>query len=117
MHPTYAVTSSNAINSMYIEFMAQARDRAGWRRPASEFSALVIVGLGVEAAADWDHLRTPETYLGHDRGRRSTPPDRAASDGPHAYQLPEHLRVNHWALAGEWTIRPEHVVLDQAGGS
>ena len=24
-----------------------------------------VEGLGVEAAADWDHLRTPETYLGY----------------------------------------------------
>jgi hypothetical protein len=23
-----------------------------------------VQGLGVEAEADWDHLRTPETYLG-----------------------------------------------------
>ena len=26
-----------------------------------------VEGLGVEAAADWDHLRTPETYLGYSR--------------------------------------------------
>ena len=25
--------------------------------------------------------------------------------------------MNHWALAGEWTIGPEDVVLDRAGGS
>ena len=33
------------------------------------------------------------------------------------YELPERLRLNHWALAGEWTIGRENVVLDQAGGS
>jgi hypothetical protein len=26
-----------------------------------------VVGLGVAAQADWDHLRTPETYLGYER--------------------------------------------------
>jgi hypothetical protein len=26
-----------------------------------------VEGLGVEAEADWDHLRTPETYLGYGR--------------------------------------------------
>src|SRR5690349_19221215 len=26
-----------------------------------------VEGTGVEAEADWDHLRTPETYLGYDR--------------------------------------------------
>jgi len=51
-----------------------------------------VQGAGVEAEADWDNLRTPETYLGYARGER---PD----------------------LAGEWTIGPESVVLRQAGGS
>jgi hypothetical protein len=26
---------------------------------------------GVEAQADWNNLRTPETYLGHERGTGS----------------------------------------------
>ncbi len=60
-------------------------------------------GLGVEAEADWDHLRSPETYLGHARGERLASPER--------------LPLNHWALTGEWTIGLENVALDQAGGS
>jgi thiol-disulfide isomerase/thioredoxin len=62
-----------------------------------------VEGLGVEAPADWDHVRTPETYLGSGRGERSA--------------SPEDLHLNQWALAGEWTIGRENVVLDQAGGS
>jgi thiol-disulfide isomerase/thioredoxin len=76
-----------------------------------------VEGLGVEAEADWDHLRTPETYLGYGRSEHFASPDGAAYDERRAYQLPERLRVNHWALAGDWTIRRENVVLDQAGGS
>jgi hypothetical protein len=60
-----------------------------------------VEGVGPEAEADWDHLRTPETYLGYARGERSVSPDR--------------LGLNDWA--GEWTIGPENVVLDQAGGN
>jgi thiol-disulfide isomerase/thioredoxin len=75
-----------------------------------------VEGLGVEAAADWDHLQTPETYLGYGRSERFTPADHAAIE-PHAYELPNRLRVNHWALAGDWTIGSEHVVLDKPGGS
>jgi len=74
-------------------------------------------GLGVEAEADWDQLRTPETYLGHGRGERFASPDGAALDERRAYALPERLRPNHWALAGEWTIGRECVVLEGAGGS
>ncbi len=29
-----------------------------------------VEGLGVEAAADWENLRTPETYLGYERSER-----------------------------------------------
>lgn len=54
------------------------------------------VGVGVEAEADWAHLRTPETYLGHDRG-----------EGP-GYG---------WTLSGNWHIDPEQVTLGEAGGS
>ncbi len=30
-----------------------------------------VQGVGVEAEADWQHLRSPETYLGHVRARTS----------------------------------------------
>ncbi|HEX6620278.1 MAG TPA: hypothetical protein VF024_11495, partial [Solirubrobacteraceae bacterium] len=76
-----------------------------------------VEGLGLEAEADWDHLRTPETYLGHGRSEHFASPDGAALNRRRAYELPERLPLNHWALAGEWTIRPEQVVLEQAGGS
>src|SRR4029077_20496926 len=29
-----------------------------------------VEGLGVEAEADWDHLRTPETYVGYERSEQ-----------------------------------------------
>ena len=64
-----------------------------------------VEGVGVEAQADWDQLGTPETYLGFGRGGGGT--DAPAGD----------LLLNEWALAGEWTVGPESVVLDQPGGS
>ena len=66
----------------------------------------------MEAAADWDHLRTPETYLGYSRSDEFGSPPGAASDHSRVYTLPERLRLNQWALAGEWTIKSEYVVLD-----
>jgi thiol-disulfide isomerase/thioredoxin len=76
-----------------------------------------VEGVGVEVEADWDHLWTPETYLGYGRGERFASPDGAAPNEARAYQLPDRLRSNHWALVGEWTIGRENVVLDGAGGS
>jgi thiol-disulfide isomerase/thioredoxin len=68
-----------------------------------ERELLSVEGTGVEAPADWDHLGTPETYLGYGRGERPASPER--------------LRTNEWALAGAWTTGQENAVLDQAGGS
>jgi thiol-disulfide isomerase/thioredoxin len=82
-----------------------------------EREPVAVQGAGIEAEADWDQLRTPETYLGYGRSERFESPDGAAFDQRRAYQLPEPLRLNHWALAGDWAIRREKVVLDQAGGS
>ena len=76
-----------------------------------------VEGRGVEAEADWDDLRTPETYLGDGRGERFASPEEAAPNEARAYGLPERLRFNHWALAGVWTIGRESVVLDEDGGS
>src|SRR6476659_1176472 len=76
-----------------------------------------VEGVGVEAEADWEHLQTPETYLGYGRGERFASPGGVAYDERRTYELPERLRVNDWALAGEWTIASERVVVDHAGGS
>jgi thiol-disulfide isomerase/thioredoxin len=82
-----------------------------------EREPVFVDGQGVEAAADWHNLRTPETYLGYSRSGQFGSPPGAMPDHSRVYTLPEGLRLSHWALAGEWTIRPEYVVLDQAGGS
>jgi thiol-disulfide isomerase/thioredoxin len=80
--------------------------------------ALVSVeGAGVEAEADWDNLRTPEMYLGYARAEGFASPGRPALDERRAYEIPERLRLNSWALAGPWTIGREAVVLEEAGGS
>ena len=73
--------------------------------------------LGVEAQADWENLRTPETYLGYARGERFASPGGAAFGGARTYELPERMRSNAWALAGEWTIGRESASLAQSGGS
>jgi thiol-disulfide isomerase/thioredoxin len=61
---------------------------------------------GLAEAADWDTLRSPETYVGYARGERRSSDRRA--DG---------LALNQWALAGRWTVEEESAVLDTAAGS
>ena len=73
--------------------------------------------LGVEAEADWEHLRTPETYLGYGRGNGLASPDGYELDKSRLYKPPEQLDFRRWALDGEWTVGREQITLDRAGGS
>jgi thiol-disulfide isomerase/thioredoxin len=77
---------------------------------------VAVAARGVEAAADWDHLRTPETYLGYERSAPFALPVGSAFDQGRTYRMPDRMPLNQWALSGEWTIRPECVV-GSAGGS
>src|SRR5919107_4474005 len=78
---------------------------------------LVVVDPGgVEAAADWDSLWSPENYLGHARTENFASPDGAVLDTPQVYAVPGRLRLNQWALAGAWTVRRQAIVLNAADG-
>ena len=75
-----------------------------------------VDGDGVEAAADWDSLWSPENYLGYQRTENFASSNGAVLDTPYVYAAPERLALNHWALAGDWTVRRQATVLNQAGG-
>ena len=42
-----------------------------------EREPVAVEGVGVEAEADWDHLRTPETYVGYERSEHFASPEGA----------------------------------------
>jgi len=71
---------------------------------------------GVEVAADWDSLRSPENYLGYERTDNFVSPNGSILETSYAYAAPTRLRLNHWALAGDWTVERQAIVLNQAGG-
>jgi thiol-disulfide isomerase/thioredoxin len=71
---------------------------------------------GVEAAADWDSLRSPENYLGYERTEYFASSNGAVLDTPHVYAAPARLPLNHWALAGDWTLQRQAILLNQAEG-
>jgi thiol-disulfide isomerase/thioredoxin len=114
----YFVDADGVIRDHHFgEGRYQESERVIQRLLGVERELVSVEGLGVEAEADWDNLRTPETYLGYERSDQFASPNGAALEERVAYELPERLRFNHWALSGEWTIGREKVVLDQAGGS
>jgi thiol-disulfide isomerase/thioredoxin len=78
---------------------------------------LVLVDAGgVEAAADWDSLWSPENYLGYGRTENFASSNGAVLDTPHGYAAPAWLTLNQWALAGNWTVGRQAIVLNQVEG-
>jgi len=71
---------------------------------------------GVEVAADWDSLWSPENYLGYGRTENFASSNGAVLDTPHGYAAPARLGLNHWALSGDWTVNRQAIVLNQAEG-
>jgi hypothetical protein len=79
--------------------------------------ALVAVAPdGFEAQADWTNLASPETYLGYEQTQNFASPGGVAFDEPRTYVAPDSLRLNQWALSGEWTVERGAAVLNQADG-
>jgi thiol-disulfide isomerase/thioredoxin len=100
----YFVDAEGIIRDQHFgEGRYEQSERSIQRLLGVEREPVSVQGRGVEAEADWDHLRTPETYLGAGRGERPA--------------SAEDLHLNQWALTGEWTVGHESVALDQAGGS
>ena len=75
-----------------------------------------VNGQGIEAAADWANLRSGENYVGYDRTQNFASPGGAVLDRPRMYALPARLRLNDWALAGDWTVRSQATVLNKPNG-
>jgi len=64
---------------------------------------VTVDARGIEAAADWDDLRSPESYLGTEQSRGFV---RSAA----------RLRLNEWTVAGDWTLGSKAVALKQPNG-
>jgi thiol-disulfide isomerase/thioredoxin len=77
---------------------------------------VAIDGQGIEAEADWSDLESPESYLGAERSERFASPGGLAEGERRVYSPPGRLQLNHWALAGDWTVTPEAAMLNAALG-
>lgn len=70
---------------------------------------------GLEVAADWNDVRSPENFLGYARTEKFASPGGIVMDKRHAYGAPAQWRLNSWGLSGEWTFENEGVVPDLPG--
>jgi thiol-disulfide isomerase/thioredoxin len=72
--------------------------------------------VGLEAPADWADLRSPENYTGYERTENFASPGGPVPGKPHVYTAPAELRLNQWALSGNWTMEEQPVTLNEANG-
>jgi hypothetical protein len=75
-----------------------------------------VEARGIEAAADWSNLKSPENYVGYERTDSFVSPGGAVRDQPRMYELPSRLRLNEWAMSGDWTLKSDAAVLNQPEG-
>ena len=77
---------------------------------------VTVDARGVEAAADWSSLWSPETYVGYERTENFSSPGGVVWDEPHVYAAPARLGLNEWSLSGDWTVGKQSTVLNKANG-
>lgn len=77
---------------------------------------VTVDGRGAEAAADVENLRSGENYVGNERTENFASPGGARLDRRHSYTLPARLGLNQWAVAGDWTVQPQAILLNAANG-
>jgi hypothetical protein len=61
-------------------------------------------------------LKSPENYVGYERAENFASPGGAVLDKRRVYAAPARLRLNHWALSGDWTVERQAAVLNSANG-
>jgi thiol-disulfide isomerase/thioredoxin len=69
-----------------------------------DLDLVAVEPTGLEVAADYATVRSPETYLGYGQATGVASPDGLRADEHHAYPPPPRLRLNEWAPVGDWTI-------------
>jgi len=96
------------------EVIQQLLREAGY--PGKGNDAVKIDPRGSEVAADWENLRSGENYLGSDKAEGFASPGGPFVGKSRTYAAPGTLRLNQWALSGDWTVSPGAAALDKANG-
>jgi thiol-disulfide isomerase/thioredoxin len=73
-----------------------------------------VTPRGLEVAADYGTLRSPESYLGYQKAEAFA--SDALQDAPRVYSVPSKLSLNQWALDGDWTVKGGAALLNKPDG-
>jgi hypothetical protein len=77
---------------------------------------VMVEPRGLEVAADWRTLQTPETYLGYGQSAGFASETRARFARAHRYAAAPRLPLNYWDLSGTWTVAQHAALLNEPGG-
>ncbi len=72
--------------------------------PALPETLSAVSGTGPEAAPDFEHLGTGETYVGYGQANAFVLPGGLRRDVEQLYHPPHDLPLNRWSLSGAWTV-------------
>ena len=86
------------MTEMVIQQLLADAGKEGWDPALS-----IVDPQGTEVSANWNDVRSPESYLGYGQSAGFDSPDGERADQPHDYSRPTSLRLNHWAPIGNWT--------------
>ncbi|MEA9977115.1 cytochrome c biogenesis protein DipZ, partial [Pseudomonas sp. RTS4] len=96
------------------QVIQQLLNEAGQKNVSSD--VVVADAQGVQKSADDAQMHSPETYLGYDRTENFASASEQVMDSAHTYAAPVQPSLNQWGLMGNWTAKPEQVVLEKAPG-
>lgn len=86
-------------------------------RDPSDLPVSPITGTGIEAEADWNDLRSPESYVGYEKAVKFASPGGLVKNIEASYAPPPRLSLNQWNLAGNWIAGSEFATLDGDAGA
>lgn len=81
-----------------------------------EQSLARVSAAGLEAPADFNDLQSPETYVGFERTVNFVSPGGSEPDKRKVYAAPARMRLNQWALSGDWTVAGQFALLNAPKG-
>jgi thiol-disulfide isomerase/thioredoxin len=101
----YAMTEM-VIQQLLLEAGAEGIDQ----------NLVMVEPRGLEVAADWRTLGSPETYLGYAQSTGFASESRARFDLAQHYAATPQLSLNYWDLSGTWTVAQHAALLTEPGG-
>ncbi len=101
----YAMTEM-AIQQLLLEAGADGIDQ----------DLVMVEPRGLEVAADWQTLQSPETYLGYGQSTGFAQEDVAGFDKPAQLRRARTLRSTTGTLSGTWTVAEHAALFNEPGG-